>query len=94
MSGELDSKITRHISEEEYQNGWRLACVSTIRGDVEVEVPDIASAYRSRMKVADLSSPSEIAIFEDTKRKNYRRRPGIEKQHAGDYNLNGRAYSG
>ncbi len=63
------SKITRHISEEEYQNGWRLACVSTIRGDVEVEVPDIASAYRSRMKVADLSSPSEIAIFEDTKKK-------------------------
>ena len=69
VSGELDSKITRHISEEEYQNGWRLACVSTVKGDVEVEVPDIASAYRSRMKVADLSSPSEIAIFEDTKRK-------------------------
>ena len=63
VSGELDSKITRHISEEEYQNGWRLACVSTIRGDVEVEVPDIASAYRSRMKVADLSSPSEICNF-------------------------------
>ena len=56
-------KITRHISEEEYQNGWRLACVSTVKGDVEVEVPDIASAYRSRMKVADLSSPSEIANF-------------------------------
>jgi len=52
VSGELDSKITRHISEEEYQNGWRLACVSTVKGDVEVEVPDIASAYRSRMKVA------------------------------------------
>ena len=69
VSGELDSKIPRHISEEEYQNGWRLACVSTVKGDVEVEVPDIASAYRSRMKVADLSSPSEIAIFEDTKKK-------------------------
>ena len=79
VSGELDSKITRHISEEEYQNGWRLACVSTIRGDVEVEVPDIASAYRSRMKVADLSSPSEIAIFEDTKR-NYRR--GLELKNS------------
>ena len=40
VSGELDSKITRHISEEEYQNGWRLACVSTVKGDVEVEVPE------------------------------------------------------
>jgi len=28
-------------------------------------VPDIASAYQSRMKTADLSSPKEIAIFED-----------------------------
>ncbi len=30
-------------------------------------VPDIASAYRSRMKVADLSSQDEVAIFEKTK---------------------------
>ena len=34
-------------------------------GNAEIEVPDIASAYRSRMKMADLSSPEEIAIFED-----------------------------
>jgi uncharacterized 2Fe-2S/4Fe-4S cluster protein (DUF4445 family) len=31
---------------------------------VTVLVPDIASAYQSRMKTADLSSPKEIAIFE------------------------------
>ena len=31
-------------------------------------VPDIASAYKSRMKVADLSSKEEIAIFENAKR--------------------------
>ena len=63
LNGELDSKITRHISEEEYKDGWRLSCISTITGDVEVMVPDIASAYKNRMKVADLSSPSEIQIF-------------------------------
>ena len=63
LTGELDSKITRHISEEEYKDGWRLSCISTITGDVEVLVPDIASAYKSRMKVADLSSPEEIQIF-------------------------------
>ena len=33
-----------------------------------VLVPDIASAYKSRMKVADLSSKEEIAIFENSKR--------------------------
>ncbi|MDY4515374.1 MAG: corrinoid activation/regeneration protein AcsV [Lachnospiraceae bacterium] len=67
IGGELESKKTRHISDEEYEAGWRLACVSTISADVEVLVPDIASAYRSRMKVADLSSPDEIKIFDDIK---------------------------
>ena len=31
-------------------------------------MPDIASAYRSRMKMADLSSPEEIAIFENLRK--------------------------
>ena len=64
-SGALDAPINRHISEEEYAAGWRLACLASVVGDAEIEVPDIASAYRSRMKMADLSSPEEIAIFED-----------------------------
>ena len=66
-SGELDSKKTLHITDEEYEQGWRLSCVSTICADVTVLVPDIASAYKSRMKVADLSSKEEIAIFENAK---------------------------
>lgn len=67
VSGELDSKKTRHISDEEYAEGWRLACVSTVVEDVTVEVPDIASAYQSRMKVADLSSKEEVELFERIK---------------------------
>ena len=67
-SGELDTKKTLHISDEEFNEGWRLACVSKICADVTVLVPDIASAYKSRMKVADLSSKEEIAIFENAKR--------------------------
>ena len=65
VSGYLDAPINRHITSEEYAAGWRLACLATVSGDAEIEVPDIASAYRSRMKMADLSSPEEIAIFED-----------------------------
>ena len=65
--GEVDSKKTLHISDEEFEKGWRLACMSKISADVEVLVPDIASAYKSRMKVADLSSKEEIAIFEKAK---------------------------
>lgn len=67
VGGELESKKSLHITEEEYAEGWRLACTSTISAEVEVLVPDIASAYRSRMKAADLSSPEEIKIFTELK---------------------------
>lgn len=67
ISGDLDTQKTVHISDEEYAAGWRLACVSKALSDVVVMVPDIASAYKSRMKIADLDSAKEIAIFEKTK---------------------------
>ena len=65
LEGELETIKSRHISEEEYAQGWRLSCNCKVVGDCTVLVPDIASAYQSRMKTADLSSPKEIAIFED-----------------------------
>ena len=65
IEGELETIKSRHISDEEYNAGWRLSCNSKVVGDCTVLVPDIASAYQSRMKTADLSSPKEIAIFED-----------------------------
>ena len=65
VEGELDSLKSRHISDEEYEAGGRLSCNSKVLTDCVVFVPDIASAYQSRMKTADLSSPKEIAIFED-----------------------------
>ncbi len=65
LEGELDCLKSRHISGHEWAAGWRLSCNSRITGDCTVLVPDIASAYQSRMKTADLSSPQELAIFED-----------------------------
>ena len=64
LEGELETIPSRHISEDEYNEGWRLSCNSKVVGNVTVLVPDIASAYQSRMKTADLSSPQEVAIFE------------------------------
>ncbi|MCD7858897.1 MAG: ASKHA domain-containing protein [Firmicutes bacterium] len=66
-AGEVESVPSRHISPEEWEAGWRLSCSCRVSGDCTVFVPDIASAYQSRMKTADLSSPQEIAIFEATK---------------------------
>ena len=65
IEGELESFKSRHISDEEYNAGWRLSCNAKVLSDCVVWVPDIASAYQSRMKTADLSSPKEIAIFGD-----------------------------
>ena len=65
VEGQLESLKSRHITDEEYEAGWRLSCNSKVLSDCTVFVPDIASAYQSRMKTADLSSPKEIAIFED-----------------------------
>ena len=65
VEGQLETIKSRHITDEEYEAGWRLSCNSKVVGDCTVFVPDIASAYQSRMKTADLSSPKEIAIFEN-----------------------------
>ena len=65
VEGQVESLPSRHITPEEYEAGWRLSCCSKVSGDVKVLVPDIASAYQSRMKTADLSSPQEVAIFEE-----------------------------
>ncbi len=68
LEGDLESLPSRHISEEDFRNGWRLSCNCKVIGDCTVLVPDIASAYKSRMKTADLSSPEEVAIFETAQR--------------------------
>ena len=75
VEGELESLRSRHITDEEWELGWRLSCNSKVLSDCTVFVPDIASAYQSRMKTADLSSPKEIAIFEDCQ--NHLRESGI-----------------
>ena len=68
VEGEVETIPSRHITDEEYEAGWRLSCNTKVIGDCTVFVPDIASAYQSRMKTADLSSPEEVAIFENAKK--------------------------
>ena len=65
IEGQLETFKSRHITDEEYEAGWRLSCNCKVLTNCVVFVPDIASAYQSRMKTADLSSPKEVAIFED-----------------------------
>ena len=44
IEGELDSLKSRHITEVEYEAGWRLSCNSKVKSDCTVFVPDITRA--------------------------------------------------
>ena len=65
ISGELESLKSGHITDEEYADGWRLACASKLVDgkDVTVFIPDIASAYQSRIRTADISDEKELKVF-------------------------------
>ena len=63
LEGTVEGLQTSHITDEDYAAGWRLSCASKVSSDVTVMVPDIASAYQSRMKTADQSTGEEVAIF-------------------------------
>ena len=79
IEGEVESIPSRHITDEEYNAGWRLSCNCKVISDCVVFVPDIASAYQSRMKTADLSSSEEVAIFEQAQ--NALRESGISLEN-------------
>lgn len=76
LEGELTAPKTILLTPKEVKEGWHLACESKPATDVVISVPDIASAYKSRMKMADLDSPEEIAIFDRTREE--LRETGIE----------------
>jgi uncharacterized 2Fe-2S/4Fe-4S cluster protein (DUF4445 family) len=63
LSGKLQSEASRHIGADEYADGLRLACASFAAGDAVVLVPDIASAYRSKIRTANLRGGREAEVF-------------------------------
>ena len=42
LEGALDCIKSRHISDEEWDAGWRLSCNAKVAGDCTVLIPDIA----------------------------------------------------
>ncbi|MBB6215167.1 uncharacterized 2Fe-2S/4Fe-4S cluster protein (DUF4445 family) [Anaerosolibacter carboniphilus] len=68
VSGKVDSASSHHISHEELEKGYVLACNTRIIEDIVVEVPTEASAFMHGMKIDDLSSERDQEIFERAKR--------------------------
>jgi uncharacterized 2Fe-2S/4Fe-4S cluster protein (DUF4445 family) len=49
-SGEVESKDNGKITSEKFEKGYRLACKSTITGDITVEIPETATLDKSVLK--------------------------------------------
>ena len=64
ISGTVDVTPNTHLSDEDYEDGWRLACQSAVAGDASFFVPGSAEAYKSGIRTADLSSPQETELYE------------------------------
>ena len=65
VAGEAVAERTRHITDEDWAKGWRLACETCVEGEVTVAVPDTASAFKTGIRTADLNDPATFAAFEN-----------------------------
>jgi uncharacterized 2Fe-2S/4Fe-4S cluster protein (DUF4445 family) len=66
--GKVHTEKSRHISDEEWNEGYVLACDSNIFENITVEIPLNASSSMHDMKIEDLSGEREKKIFENAKR--------------------------
>ena len=67
LEGVLDSGRSMHITPEDLEAGYRLACVSRVVGDVVIGVPTGASDFQTGIRTADITSEKEIGIFNDAR---------------------------
>ena len=65
ISGAVQMESNPHLSKEDYDDGFRLACQSEVVGDTVIWVPASASAFKSDIQTADLSSPEELKRYEE-----------------------------
>ncbi len=65
ISGGLDSKPGHRLSQEDYDDGWRLACQSKVISDAVLWVPASAAAFKKDIQTADLSTEAELKKYEN-----------------------------
>ena len=65
LAGECTGEPGRHLSPEDFAEGWRLACQSLVESDLTVRIPESARAYQSRIRVGGKNSIREDVIFRE-----------------------------
>ena len=64
ISGSCESIKNKHLADEDFEDGWRLACQCTVNGDAVFLLPVMAGTYKTGIDTADLSSPEELALYD------------------------------
>ena len=64
VAGSVESEKNRHLSEDEYESGIRLACCSRVVSDAVIEIPDTAGSFRYGIVTADFSTEKEQKTFD------------------------------
>jgi uncharacterized 2Fe-2S/4Fe-4S cluster protein (DUF4445 family) len=64
LEGSTGGERSGRIDPAQWEEGWRLACQAVVQGDLSVEVPEAAGAFKSRMKIAGLGEEREQKIFD------------------------------
>ena len=64
IAGSVEMARSPRLSREEFREGWRLACQSTVNSDATLWVPAQASAFREDIRTADLGSEEELRRYE------------------------------
>ena len=69
IKGNVDTEKTRHIKDEEWQQGYILACNTRIIDHIEIQVPAKLSASMHGMKIEGSDNRKDKEVFDLAKMK-------------------------
>ncbi len=69
--GRLISGVAEHtksikLSDEDFEDGWRLLCHSEVMGDAVFWIPASAASFQRGINTADFSSPEKLKQYDET----------------------------
>ena len=67
LKGKVDTEKTLHIKDEEWEQGYVLACNTSIIEDIEIEVPSKLSSSMHGMKIEGSDKKKDKEIFDRAK---------------------------
>lgn len=67
LSGQVNTEKTLHIKDEEWEQGYILACNTKVTCDIEIEVPSKLSSSMDKMKIEGSDKKKDKEIFDRAK---------------------------